>query len=68
MAPHSTDPRFSANKEEEVENHVVDYMNQLIYKAAHLTREQELFLMELDAFKVRLERVEGHLTAFKRRK
>lgn len=64
MAPHSTDPRFSANGE----NQDGEYMDHLIDKAAHLTREQELFLIELDAFKVRLEQLESHLTAFKRRK
>ena len=33
-------------------------MEKLLDKAAHLQREQELFLRELEAFKVRLERVE----------
>lgn len=54
MAPHST---------ENVKNESGDvlYMDKLLDKAAHLEREQEMFLRDLESFKARLELVERKL-------
>lgn len=67
MVPHSTDPRY-IKREEEEHGVTFDHMDQLIDKAAHLTREQEIFLVELNNFKIRLEQVERQLILFKRNK
>lgn len=41
-------------------------MDKLLDKAAHLQREQELFLRELETFKARLERVETKFSTKRR--
>lgn len=63
MAPHRTEPNEVVDESERIDCQ----LDELIDKAAHLVREQEMFLLELDNFKVRLEQVERHMTLFKRR-